>query len=514
MTTKRFVLLIAGVIACASCGDSQTSSARVIESTLDGGRFRTVYTFRPAGDITNVALLFSGDGGWSDGMSDMARRLAGEGFLVGGVDTTTYIESIQPRAATDKCTYAAGDMEALSQHLQWKFDMPAYLRPVLIGYSAGSSLVYTSLAQSNRGTFAGGVGLSFCAEMDLDRAKLCKGTGFQFDDLPTHTQIELKPSAQFPYPWTVVHGDEDDECSALQTRRFVSGIPAARLISLPRAGHDLEPLSDWWPRLRKDYRAMVAGDTAAPRHVAAAGDAAADALAELPIIEVPATAPGSDLFAVMISGDGGWAALDQGVTKELAAHGIPTAGLNSLKYFWHARDADTTAQDVNRMITHYAAVWNKHRVLLIGYSFGADVMPSVFNRLPAETRVRAASVSLLGLGPAATYEVTVGEWLPGADAKGDPVVPEVQRMPKVPLLCIQGKDETDTQCPALAKLGAEVRTFGEGHHFGGLYSEIAAAILQHGAAAPSAPASPSARSADPPPISPSAIAADRPVDRL
>src|SRR4051812_4867916 len=263
MFAKRLALFASTLAACASCG-SGPAAPTVLESTLDGGRFKTVYTFRPSGHITNVALMFSGDGGWSDEMSALARRLAGEGFLVAGVDTTIYLESIQPQRPGDKCTYAAGDMEALSQHVQWKFALPDYLRPVLIGYSAGSSLAYSSLAQSNQGTFAGGVGLSFCAEMDLERAKLCPGTGLRFADLPTHTQIELKPNRQFGYAWTVVHGEQDEVCGVAQARRFVAGITAAKLITLPGAGHDLEPVDAWWPKLRNDYRAMVVSDTAAP----------------------------------------------------------------------------------------------------------------------------------------------------------------------------------------------------------------------------------------------------------
>jgi type IV secretory pathway VirJ component len=133
---------------------------------------------------------------------------------------------------------------------------------------------------------------------------------------------------------------------------------------------------------------------------------------------------------------------------------------------------------VNRIIAQYAARWHKQRVLLVGYSFGADVMPFVFNRLPAATRARVASVSLLGLGPAATFEVTVGEWLPGADDEGDPVVPEIARMPAMPLLCVMGEGEHDSSCPKLSASGATVRQIGDGHHFSGLAPQIVDAILQ------------------------------------
>jgi len=461
----------------SSSASQPESASTVIESTFDGGRFRTVHTYRPTGAITNVALFFSGDGGWGPGLADMARRLAAEGFLVAGVDTTIYMASIQPSDAHGKCTYAAGDVEALSQHLQWKFSLPNYLRPVLFGYSAGSSLEYATLAQSPRGTFAGGAALSFCAEMDVDRAHFCPGEGLQYHPMPSHREIELKPNAKLVFPWTVVHGDRDTECSAAETLRFVAAIPSARLITVPNADHDLTPVGAWWPQLRHDYRRMVVSDTAIiPAATPAA--VAPDSLSDLPLAEVAATAPESDLFAVMISGDGGWAGLDQGVSVALAAHGVPVIGLNSLKYFWHARNAESTARDVSRIVEQYSMRWHKKRVLLVGYSFGADVMPFVFNRLPETTRARVASVSLLGLGPGATYEVTVGEWLPDADKEGDPVVPEIAKMPSVPMLCVQGNGENDSSCPELQQLGVTVQIIGDGHHFSGLEDEIADAMMK------------------------------------
>lgn len=452
----------------------------LIESTLDGGRFGIVHVFRPPGAPTNVALLFSGDGGWSDGVRQIARRLAREGFLVGGVDTTIYIASIAPRSPAAPCTFMAGDVEALSQHLQWTQKLPNYLRPVLFGFSAGSSVIYSTLAQAPRGTFAGGIGLSFCAEMDTAGAKLCPGAGLRSTPIAKSTEVTLLPDPKFAFPMAVVHGDRDAICSARQTRSFVAGIPSAKLIALPRATHDLTPLDEWWPRARQEYRAMLVADTAAPAAAHTAVKVAADSLDDLPLTEVPATVKESDVFALMISGDGGWAGLDQSVSAELAARGVPVVGLNSLKYFWRERTAESTAADVNRIVTQYAARWRKQRVMLIGYSFGADVMPFVFNRLPAVTRGQVVSVSLLGLGPAATFEVTVGEWLPGADDKGDPVVPEIARMPEVPLLCVMGEGEKDSSCPKLSKPGVTVRQIGDGHHFSGLAAQIASEIVKVG----------------------------------
>jgi len=198
---------------------------------------------------------------------------------------------------------------------------------------------------------------------------------------------------------------------------------------------------------------------------------------DLPITEVPAAEDGKDVFAVLISGDGGWARLDQELSAELATRGVPVAGLNSLRYFWRARTPDETAADVSHIIEHYAARWHRPRVLLIGYSFGADVMPAVFNRLPPASRARVVSLSLLGLARNSSYEVRAAEWIPALAPKGPLVLPELRQIRALPILCVDGDGETKSICPELQPLGIQVRQIGERHHFSYRESEIADAVL-------------------------------------
>jgi type IV secretory pathway VirJ component len=95
----------------------------------------------------------------------------------------------------------------------------------------------------------------------------------------------------------------------------------------------------------------------------------------------PGTAP-SDTIAVMLSGDGGWAGLDKEVAAALSANGIRVVGLDSLRYFWTARTPEGLAADLGRIIDYYVSQLGKQRVLLVGYSQGADVLPFAVNRLP------------------------------------------------------------------------------------------------------------------------------------
>src|SRR5438270_3071624 len=95
----------------------------------------------------------------------------------------------------------------------------------------------------------------------------------------------------------------------------------------------------------------------------------------VPLIEVPARGTGTDELAVLLSGDGGWAVTDRGIAERLTQGGIPVVGWNALRYFIRRKKPDRVARDLERVLRTYLPLWHKEKVILIGYSFGADVMP-------------------------------------------------------------------------------------------------------------------------------------------
>lgn len=217
-----------------------------------------------------------------------------------------------------------------------------------------------------------------------------------------------------------------------------------------------------------------AGAQQAVRRAAAARD-----LGDLPLEEVLVTGAGrQDLMAVLLTGDGGWAQIDRVVSGRLAQAGIPTVGWNSMRYYWTERTPDGAARDLARIITRYTALWGRDRVLLVGYSFGADVLPFLVNRLPPEVRSRVAGVSLLGFSDNAVFKFRPGGWF-GFDAGTRyPTVPEVSRITGIPVACVYGTQEKDTLCPSLHGRNVTAAAFPGAHHFDGDYDAIARVILR------------------------------------
>ncbi|MGZ3275238.1 MAG: virulence factor family protein [Phenylobacterium sp.] len=204
-------------------------------------------------------------------------------------------------------------------------------------------------------------------------------------------------------------------------------------------------------------------------------------LAGLPLVEVPATGAATgpaekDTFAVMLSGDGGWAGLDKNVAAALAAHGVPVVGFDSLRYFWSKRTPDGLARDLDRIARYYAARWKRSRVVLVGYSQGANALPAAFNRLPEASRNRVAQLVLIGLEHKVAWQFHIGNWI-GAPADAQPILPDASQLSALTTLCLYGEGDADALCPDLPAQSVTAQQMPGGHHFNGAFDDLATRIL-------------------------------------
>jgi type IV secretory pathway VirJ component len=199
---------------------------------------------------------------------------------------------------------------------------------------------------------------------------------------------------------------------------------------------------------------------------------------DLPVVEVAAASPEKEWFAIIVSGDGGWAGIDREIAKILGEAGVPVVGLNSLKYFWKRRTPEEASKDLERIIRHYYSAWGKKSVMLIGYSRGADVLPFMANRLPAELLKKIGIIALLGPETSVDFEIHPGDFLNMGSNNARPILPEIEKLKGSKILCFYGEDEKDSLCRELPAGVAEVVQMKGGHHFGGDYQKITKEILR------------------------------------
>jgi type IV secretory pathway VirJ component len=440
---------------------ASTTGAETIESAALG----SVTIYQPAGTPKEFVIFVSGDGGWNLGVVGMAQHLVAEGAFVAGVDINQMGKRLQASSAS--CANTAMTFGTFSHFLQQKYGMKQYETPILVGYSSGATVVYATLAQSPVGTFKGALSLGFCPDLEWSKP-LCRGEGLEHDP-GAKVGFVYRPATGLRDPWISLQGEQDQVCGAEQTRQFVAKVPGAQLVSLPKVGHGYSVESNWMPQFLEAFH-KIAGAQDASRPALPA------VVSDLPLVELPAPHATKDLFAIMLSGDGGWAGLDKEVARELNARGVPVVGWDSLRYFWSARTPDGAARDLDRVVRHYAQAWQKSQVLVIGYSQGADTMPFMVNRLPEESRRLVKATALIALSTEAFFEFHVSHWL-GTPTGGLPTEPEIAGGRLGPVACIYGKDEADSPCRSFHAAGFREVVLPGGHHFDGDYAGVAQAVL-------------------------------------
>ena len=199
-------------------------------------------------------------------------------------------------------------------------------------------------------------------------------------------------------------------------------------------------------------------------------------LADLPLNEVNAVG-NRGVFAVFLTGDGGWVAIDEGISNELAARGIPVVGWNQRSYLWSGKTPDRAAADLARIIAAYRVRWRRDSVIVIGYSRGAGIAPFAVNRLPDAQRGTVQLVALIGAEHEAGFHFRMRDLFNSAPAPDDVLVmPEVRRLGAARLICFYGEGEDNTLCPDLAPPAVVVKMSG-GHHLDGAYGEIGRRIV-------------------------------------
>lgn len=404
--------------------------------------------------IQGCFVVFSGGEGINEQDRDAVRKLTGAHNLTALIDTHAALEKLKDLQQDQECLQLTGAIEWLVRNAEHDYQCSRYQPPMLVGRGVGAALVYLILAQAPPLAFAGGLSADFTPVVDLYRT-FC---GTATDHLSHGTQ-QLKPMPGFRCPWR------------LGGTRTVSEAAAAFAREHTLLNH--EPSRGTFPVNSLSNLYLAAADQTGK------GDrrAVSDSLKDLPVVEVAAEAT-NETMVIIYSGDGGWRDIDKTLGDLLKTKGYAVVGVDSLRYFWHRRTPEETAADLARIITHYRKAWHVDRVALIGYSFGADILPLAYNRLPASVQSSVVVLSLLAPSRAGDLEIHLSEWYHSTThPQALPLAPEISRIDPLRLQCIYGKEEADSSlCTDATMRDAERVERPGSHHFDRDYAALAEII--------------------------------------
>jgi type IV secretory pathway VirJ component len=201
------------------------------------------------------------------------------------------------------------------------------------------------------------------------------------------------------------------------------------------------------------------------------------------LVSVPAAKPAPDApLIIWISGDGGWGRMEKEMTRRFAAAGVETIGVDSLRYFWRERKPEVVAREIATLVAR--ADTEKRRMVIAGFSFGADIAPFVVQAMAPDLRKRVTLTALLSPSRKVSLRVSPASWLGiGFGARVEPVM---NALGPTPVLCIGGAGVFADICPEPSAASPGVTSFRltADHELHGQYDLMARLILDHAGLTP------------------------------
>lgn len=184
-----------------------------------------------------------------------------------------------------------------------------------------------------------------------------------------------------------------------------------------------------------------------------------------------------DVAAAFISGDMGLAyGMGARTAPALAARGVPVLGLSSVVEFAHHHSRAEVDAVVARTIRETLAKTGARRVLLMGQSFGADIVATAAPDLPGDLRARVAAIVLVVPGTSAFFRADPSNLSYMGTPDAYPAA-TLRHLTYAPVICIYGTAERESLCPELAGTRAQVIGLPGGHFLGGDDKRLVATMV-------------------------------------
>jgi type IV secretory pathway VirJ component len=195
---------------------------------------------------------------------------------------------------------------------------------------------------------------------------------------------------------------------------------------------------------------------------------------------VPARATGAAgppaLAVVFWSGDMGLRiGFGSDLVERLAQRGIPVLTVSSPVLFGTARDIGFARRAMARSLTEALRRTGARQAVLIGFSFGADMVSATAGTLAPALRQKLAGVVLVGPGADVHFHANPFGLFYLGKADADPRV-SLARLRGVAVSCVFGSEESDSLCRDPALRGAALAGVPGGHLMLGHRAELVDAV--------------------------------------
>jgi type IV secretory pathway VirJ component len=285
---------------------------------------------------------------------------------------------------------------------------------------------------------------------------------------------DIEPDKNLNAPFYALHGCKDKACPLGDTKAFFKDNTNAKVIEIPNLTHSFLETNKWYSQFVNAYHQINSLNYGQPK----ISTQNIIPLPNMPLTYVQAAKSDTFPFVFLITGDGGWTSFEESFCAALAAKGMPVIALDAQKYFWAAKTPDGTTVDISKAILHYQSQLHRKRFILVGYSFGACVMPFIAYRLPVPLKQQLAGVFSLSPDETADFEIHIADMLSIGTTEQYKVLDETKKIQYMHPVFIFGQQEDEQERLKFANTGSKVLTLPGTHHYNNNTSALASLIFQ------------------------------------
>ncbi|MBS1921570.1 MAG: virulence factor family protein [Bacteroidetes bacterium] len=185
-------------------------------------------------------------------------------------------------------------------------------------------------------------------------------------------------------------------------------------------------------------------------------------------------------YVLYISGDGGFNRFSTDLCTDMNKAGYGVTAINAKSYFWDKKTPEETATAIQSYLARVFKNRLNQQLVLVGYSFGADVMSFIVNRLPASMQIKLVSVILLAPSTSTDFEIHWSDIFGGHIKRSMDVVEEINKMNVARTVIILGEDDMEYFPVNKVRLKNFVSEILPGsHHFSGDTDKVAGTMMKY-----------------------------------
>ena len=184
-------------------------------------------------------------------------------------------------------------------------------------------------------------------------------------------------------------------------------------------------------------------------------------------------------FILYLSGDGGFNRFSLDLCTFIYQAGYSITAIDDKSYFGSKKTPEQATLDISNYLNKQFKERQNQDLILVGYSFGADVLPFIVNRLPANLRSKLKSTLLISPSSTTDFETHWTDMLGYSIKRDMNVIAEINKSGNQKIITLIGKDESDFPVKDIKLKNYSNVILPGGHHFNGDTMIIGQEILKY-----------------------------------